>query len=192
MNDLRIEILTFREADRRRWRSGNGDMLEKSRASPFLKRVLAKKHLVRPTRFFGEAFVASHMSHDEGYYCPFKWLTSRAWADSSDLEGQDSAEFKRALARHFPRLGDLQTKAAAFAKALGGPKPVAPDLWLVVNGEHHFVEVKLPKDELASHQFAGLALLAKCLPSEKPVAVILVNLDSSADQFDDYAKQLTA
>ena len=89
MSDLRIEILTFREADRQRWRSGNDDMLEKSRASPFLKRVLAKKHLVRPTRFFGEAFVASHMSHDEGYYCPFKWLTSRAWADPSDLQATD-------------------------------------------------------------------------------------------------------
>jgi hypothetical protein len=192
MGELRIQTLTFREADRKQWRSGNSDMLEKSSASPFLKRVLTKKHRVRPKRFFGEAFVASHMSHEEGYYCPFKWLTSSTWAGSDDLEAKDSAEFKRALARHFPKLGELQTKAAGFAKVLGGPKPVAPDLWLVVNGEHHFVEVKLAKDGLAPHQVAGLALLATCLPSERPVSVTLVNLDSSSDQFADYVKLLTA
>ncbi len=67
--DLRFETLTFSEADRQRWRNGHDDMLENSSASQFLKRVLAKKHRVRPKRFFGEAFVASHMSHDEGYYC---------------------------------------------------------------------------------------------------------------------------
>lgn len=192
MSELRIETLTFREADRQRWRSGNADMLEKSSASAFLKRVLGKKHRVRPTRFFGEAFVVSQMSHEEGYYCPFKWLTSSNWTGSYDFEAKDSSEFKRALARHFPRLLELQTRAAAFAKVLGGPKPVAPDLWLVVNGEHRFVEVKLAKDGLAPHQVAGLALLATCLPSAKPVSVMLVNLDSSADQFADYVKQLTA
>ena len=192
MSELRIETLTFSEAERQRWRTGKGDMLENSSASPFLKRVLAKKHRVRPTRFFGEAFVASRMSHAEGYYCPFKWLTSSTWANADALEAKDSAEFKRALARHFPKLGELQAKAAAFAKVLGGSKPVAPDLWLVVNGEHRFVEVKLPKDAVAPQQLAGLALLAKCLPSQKPVSVILVNLDNSADQFDEFANQLTA
>jgi hypothetical protein len=192
MRQLRIETFTFREFDRRRWRSGDADMLEMSSASASLKRVLGKKHRVRPKRFFGEAFVASHMSHEEGYYCPFKWLTSGTWADSTDLEAKDSAEFKRALAKHFPRLSELQAKAVAFSKVLGGRKPTAPDLWLIVNGEHRFVEIKLAKDEVAPHQFAGLALLAKCLPSENPVSVMLVNLDSSVDQFDEYAKQLTA
>ena len=192
MSQLRVETFTFKEFERQRWRSGDASMLEKSSASPFLKRVLGQKHRVRPKRFFGEAFVASHMSHDEGYYCSFKWLTSRGWADASDLEATDSAEFKQALAKHFPRLGELQARAAALSKVLGGRKPVAPDLWLIVNGEHRFVEVKLAKDDLAPQQFAGLALLANCLPSANPVSVMLVNLDSSADQFEEYVNQLTA
>jgi hypothetical protein len=103
------------------------------------------------------------------------------------LAPRDSAEFKRALATHFPRLGELQARAIQLARTLGGRKPVVPDLWLVVNGEHRFIEVKLAKDEVAPHQFAGLALLAKCLLSEKPVSVTLVNLDSSTDQFNEYA-----
>ena len=67
---------------------------------------------------------------------------------------------------------------------------MAPDLWLVINGEHRFIEVKLPKDELAPRQFAGLALLANCLASEKAVSVMLVNLDSNADQFAHFENQL--
>ena len=192
MSDLRIETVTYKEADRQRWRSGNDEMFQKSSASPFLKRVLGEKHRVRPKRFFGEAFVAAHMRHEESYYCSFKWLTASAWADSSDLAARESAEFKRALATHFPRLGELQARAMQFARTLGGRKPVAPDLWLVVNGEHRFIEVKLAKDEVAPHQFAGLALLAKCLPSEQPVSVTVVNLDSGADQFNEYANRLTA
>jgi hypothetical protein len=192
MSGLRVETLTFTEAERQRWREGHDDMLLDSSASPFLKRVLTKKHAVRPNRFFGEAFVASHIPHDEGYYSPFKWLTSSSWANSNELGATDSAEFKKALARHFPKLSQFQAKAAAVAKALGRAKPVAPDLWLVVNGEHQFIEVKLAKDELAEHQFAGLALIARYLPSEAPVSVILMNLDNTADQFAKYAKQFTA
>ena len=191
MSELRIETMMFKEADRQHWRRGSNDMLLKSHASAFLKRVLAKKHRVRPKRFFGEAFVAAHMDHDEGYYCPFKWLTSSTWTGPDGFGARDAAEFKRALAKHFPKLGQLQTAAKTLAEVIGG-KPVAPDLWLVTNGEHRFIEVKLPKDELAPRQFAGLALLANCLPSEKPVSVILVNLDSNADQFAHFANQLTA
>ena len=192
MSQLRVETLSFREVHRRRWRSGNSEMLASSSASSFLKRVIGKKHEVRPKRFFGEAFVAAHMSHDEGYYCPFKWLTSSTWASAADLADADAGEFKRALARHFPRLPELQARALAFSRVLGGRKPTAPDLWLVANGEHRFVEVKLAKDDIAPHQLAGLALLATCLPSDKPVSVVLVNLDSNMEQFDEYMNQLTA
>lgn len=186
MFELRIEMLTFREADRQRWRNGQDDMLQNSSASAFLKRVIGKKHRIRPNRFFGEALVASRIKHDEGYYSSFKWLTSSAWSNSADLEAEDAAEFRRALAKHFPRLGELQAKARALFEAVGGRRPTAPDLWLVVNGEHRFVEVKLANDDLASHQYAGLALIAKCLPSEKPISVVLANLDCTADQFAHY------
>ena len=80
----------------------------------------------------------------------------------------------------------------AFAELLGGPKPSAPDLWLVLNDEHRFIEIKLPEDELAPHQYAGLALIAKFLPSERPVSVSVVNLDNSADRFSEYLNRLTA
>ncbi len=120
-----------------------------------LKRVLLRKHKVRANRFFGEAFVASHLSHDEGYYSSFQWITSGAWADADGVSDDDAGEFRRALATHFPRLGELQAKAAALAKTLDGVKPAAPDLWLISNNEHHFIEVKLTGDELAPHQYAG-------------------------------------
>lgn len=113
------------------------------------------------------------MSHTEGYYSSFKWLTSGIWTDGDDFDAEDSAEFKRALALHFPRLGELQAKAAEF-------------------DEHRFIEVKLPSDEVAPHQYAGLALLANCLPSEKPVSVLVVNLDNSTDRYSEYTKRLTA
>lgn len=189
MSTLRVETLTFTDPERQRWRAGHDDMLLDSAASPFLKRVLTKKHAVRPKRFFGEAFVASDMPHDEGYYSPFKWLTSSSWANPDEIGSEDAVEFKKALAKHFPKLDQFQAKAAGFARAFGWAKPVAPDLWLVVNGDHQFIEVKLAKDELAEHQFAGLALIAQCLPSEAPVSVILVNLDNTADQFAKYANQ---
>ena len=63
MSGLSIETLTFKEAERDQWMRGNRKMLTMSGASPFLKQVLVEKARVRPNRFFGEAFVASHVSH---------------------------------------------------------------------------------------------------------------------------------
>ena len=83
MRGLSIETLTFREAERDQWTRGNRKMLTTSGASPFLKHVLVEKARVRPNKFFGEAFVASHVSHDKGYYCSFRWLTSATWTDGS-------------------------------------------------------------------------------------------------------------
>jgi hypothetical protein len=191
MCELRVETLTFTETEKERWYAGHDDMLLNSPASPFLKRVLTKKHARRPKKFFGEAFVASHRPHDEGYYSSFKWLTASSWASADDLAATDAAEFKRALATHFPKLAQFQARAAEFARSTGGPKPVAPDLWLVVNGEHQFVEVKLANDRVAEHQLAGLALIAKWLPSDAPLSVILVNLDNATDQFSQLANRLT-
>lgn len=47
MNGLRIETLTFRESERQQWCGGNHDMLEKSAASAFLRRVLTTKAIER-------------------------------------------------------------------------------------------------------------------------------------------------
>ena len=190
MSGMKMETLKFREAERDQWKSGNRKMLETSGASPFLKRILAEKACVRPNRYFGEAFVASHVSHDEGYYCSFKWLTSAAWTDSSVPRSRNFAEFKRALGTHFPRLAELQAWARTLSETLGGQKPVAPDLWLIANGEHRFIEVKLPGDFLRTPQYAGLALLAAHLPSSMPISVSVLTLDSSEDQFSKIARIL--
>ena len=167
-------------------------MLARSHASAFIKRVLTKKHSVRPARFFGEAFVATQIEHDEGYYCPFKWLTSASWSGEKALNNRDAREFKEALARHFPRLAEFQARANKARKQIGGEKPVGPDLWLVNADRHQFIEVKLPKDGLAERQLAGLALLATCLPSDRPIEVLSVALDRTAEQFAEYVKAFTA
>jgi hypothetical protein len=167
-------------------------MLTRSSASPFLKRVLARKHSVRPTRFFGEAFVATQFTHEEGFYCPFKWLTSASWSGESSLNDRDAREFKAALAKYFPRLAELQARANRAREQLGGEKPVGPDLWLVTAERHQFIEVKLPKDGLAERQVAGLALLATGLPSDRPIEVVSVSLDRTSEQFEAYVKAFMA
>ena len=185
------QIWTFPESERERWYGGSSSLLEQSTASAFIRRVLAQKHTVRPRRFFGEAFVASRLEHKEGYYCPFKWLTSSRWSRDRELADRDAREFREALARHFPGLGDFQQTATAAAQLLGCPKPVGPDLWLVTESHHLFIEVKLPKDSAAPHQIAGLALLATRLPSSMPIKVLVISLDNTKALFDEYVKQIT-
>ena len=188
---IEIQAWPFSESERERWYGGSSRLLDKSAASPFIRRVLRQKHAVRPRRFFGEALVASTLEHEEGYYCPFKWLTASQWSGKRELTGRDAKEFRGALARHFPRLGDLQRTAAGAAQLLGCPKPVGPDLWLVTKSCHLFIEVKLPKDSAARHQIAGLALLATRLPSSMPIKVLVINLDNTKALFDEYAKKIT-
>ena len=176
MGGLNIETLPFRKAERDQWTCGNHEMLTTSGASRFLKQVLVEKAGKRPNRFFGEAFVASRVSHDEGYYSSFQWLTSATWTDRSRKQSGSAAEFKQALRTHFPRLAELQALARTLSERLGGSTLVAPDLWLLVNGEHRFIEVKLPGDRLRLSQRAGLELLAEHLPSALPIAVSVVEL----------------
>ena len=86
--------------------------------------------------------------------------------------------------------GGMRTVARTLSQRLGGQKPVAPDLWLLANGEHRFIEVKLPGDCLRAPQYAGLALLAAHLPSARPIAVSVVTLESSEDQFAKFTRIL--
>ena len=181
----------FDEAERDRWYAGDESLLVGSQASASIKRVIGQKHAKRPRRFFGEALVAAKTPHSEGFYCPFKWLTSSRWADRTELPGSDAQEFREALERHFPQLAEFQQRAKRAANRLGGLKPVGPDLWLVTDREHLFVEVKLPKDAAAPHQIAGLALLATQLESSMPITVRIVNLDNSETLFEQYLQRIT-
>ena len=188
-----VESLTwpFDEIERERWCGGDERLLLRSPASAFIKRVLSRKHTVRPRRFFGEAWVAAQIPHSEGYYCPFKWLTSSRWVDGNELADRDAREFREALARHFPNLSEFQETAKAAAKRLRGVKPVGPDLWLVTARGHLFVEVKLPKDHAAPRQIAGLALLATQLKSSTPITVQIISLDNAVALFEHYVRQMT-
>ena len=191
MTNLTIETLTFDEGIREKWVQRDFAILLDSKASPSIKTVLERKARVRPNRFFGEAYVASRIAHDAGWYCPFKWLTSASWCDANCVDGDDdSSEFKTALARHFPRLREFQNRVAEFVGATGVDKPVGPDLWLIINDEHRFIEVKLAGDTLKPRQLAGLALLAKCLPSKSPISVGVVNLESSSGRFEAFVNQI--
>lgn len=189
---LHIYTLDFQESELQRWKSrepGSRDFLVGSIASSFIRDIVQTKATVRPERFFGEAYVAGVVLHEEGWYCSYHWLTSSAWTNDRENGDVFHREFKKNLNHYFPRLSELQPKARALAEQLG-QKPMPPDLWLIVNGEHRFYEVKLPGDTLGKHQAAGLALLAKSLPSERPISVSVVYLHDSWSQFKDCLRRL--
>jgi hypothetical protein len=130
-------------------------------------------------RFFGEAFVAAHIGHEAGWYGSFKWLTSLPSSRRSPF----AAEYGAALMEAFPHVAAIHSSALALRRRLEGKEPVPPDLWLCVNGEHRFIEVKLPGDPIKPTQIAGLAAIATCLANRKnKVSVWVYNLHPSSEQ----------
>jgi hypothetical protein len=157
------------------WQAGRYGMLQRSPASQFIKQILCKKaRSSQGKRFFGEAYVASTIRHDHGWYGSFKWLTSTRYIDGRNLTGF-ADEFALALRGYFAGLDRLQEKTRRLAKLLGFT-PVAPDLWLIIDGKHHFIEVKLPHDSVSQRQLAGMALIAKYLPTDRPLALWIAQL----------------
>ena len=149
-DNLRITRMRFPTAALEAWKSGNYEVLTESGASGYLKRVLVnkarKRHLQKPVGyFFGEAFVAAHVHHDKGYYGSFKWLTS----DSYMRSHEDAKEYGEALNECFPSRSVLRVAALAMRPALlevdprAKSGPVPPDLWLINEGRHRFIEVKI-------------------------------------------------
>ncbi len=175
MDILRAQPLAYPEKELLRWKEGNYEMLARLHASPFLKRILCEKlrNRKRPgRRFFGEAFVAAHVDHQAGWYGSFKWLTYWPVKESSPY----AAEYRAALKDAFPSAPDISRKSLLLARLLNGKKPVPPDLWLIVNGEHRFIEVKLPGDSIHPTQIAGLAIIATCLARDANLSVWIYNL----------------
>ena len=172
---LTVKPIPYQPKDLKAWQLGRHAILERSSASRFIKNILCGKAKNRPgTRFFGEACVASTIQHEHGWYGSFKWLTSPRYVGGTALTGF-AAEFAAALNVHFDGLERLQERAARLSDALGF-KPMPPDLWLIANGKHHFIEVKLPWDSVSDRQLAGMALLAKHLRSKKPVELSVAQL----------------
>jgi len=174
MADLKFTPIEFSENDRDAWVSGDYSLLASSRASSYLKRVLPRKaekrRLRRATdRFFGEAFVATRVLHEFGYYGSFRWLTNPFFLTTPAINTPgtltDRDELHRALWDSFgeAQLRSLHMKAGRV-EAATGEKPAPPDLWLIdQKGEHVFCEVKLPGDRVRACQLAGLAVIAASL-----------------------------
>jgi hypothetical protein len=169
MRPLHFTTLEYDPALEEHWRSGRYGWFQGSAASPFLKRVLVKKARTwraaalrkgsKPTRrFFGEAFVSSRLEHEKGWFGSFKFLTARNWAVTPH-----GVELRAALRQHVgdALIAELRSNAARIVKKTGF-KPVVPDLWFVKGTALHFVEAKLPGDDLSDEQIAGFAVFAAC------------------------------
>jgi hypothetical protein len=163
------------------WRDGP-EMLEAARVDEDFKNILSNKRKVRPgSRFFGEAFVATQVSHKKAFYGSFQWLTTSRFLMNDPFPPSPTAEFKekyrRALHDYFgSKLAKLQENANRLRERTG-VKPAAPDLWLVQRNAHRFIEVKLPRDRVRDNQLAGLAVIAVSLAGAKiPVSVELIAL----------------
>ena len=166
------------------WKMGDYSMLDSSGASEYIKSILIKKAKIRPgRRFFGEAYVAISIKMIDGWYNSFKWLTSKKWLSGIDLKPDFEKPFHEALIKHFglSNLKNLQQVSRSFFKnnsdELNKKNPVAPDLWIIdKNGNHKFIECKLPGDTIGLHQKAGLMLIKENLKNSSQITVSIANL----------------
>jgi hypothetical protein len=215
--DLKHQSVLYRPADLRAWQAGRYQVLKQSRASEFIKQILFDKARRRrearvasgkggDRRFFGEAVVAAHpaFAHRAGWYGSFKWLSAPAWcaATESSLFGYRD-QFRAALDKYVLNLRQVQSREKLLHSLLGDKHAVAPDLWLFTGREHRFIEVKLPGDRLRDSQLAGLALIASCLKSARPVSVEVVSVvadsvdgcrlsEGERERFKSFCEALTA
>jgi hypothetical protein len=174
------------------WSRKDCRMLTSSKACDYLKDILTAKVFRRGggRRFFGEAYVAANIKHRSGYYGSFKWLTNpRFSSDRPFPEGSTrifQEELRTALWKHFGRrqLEKLRERARDLENTTG-VRPVAPDLWLVDRqGNHRFIEVKLPGDRVRPSQLAGMALIKSCLCTKARLSVEVADLQPERTSAD--------
>ncbi len=70
MKSLHVQPLAFPEGKLLEWKQGNYEMLARLPGSSFLRRILDEKARNRSRlgrRFFGEAFVATSIDHEQGW-----------------------------------------------------------------------------------------------------------------------------
>lgn len=166
------------------WKRGERSgysMLLNSNASDYIKKILiAKAKNKKSRRYFGEAFIASNIAMNEGWYNSFKWLTARKWVTGSGLKNEYERSFYNALSKYID-LSALQSKVIQYYNKhkaeLNNKKPVAPDLWVIdPSGAFHFIEAKLPGDTLKPHQRAGLLLINQHLKHFLSISITIVIL----------------
>ena len=162
------------------WKKGDYSLLDRSKASPSIQKVLKLKAQKRPgRRFFGEAVVAAEVQHKAGWYSSFKWLTADCWLEENGTQSSAfRTDFASALAKHITRpvLQTMRKKADRLKRRLDGRIPAPPDLWLITGRTHRFIEVKLPRDRVSDRQLAGFAILATSLNPSMPFALAAAEL----------------
>ncbi len=189
MPTLRFVRMQYQPCDLEAWKDGDYSILRCLHASKPLQSILCAKARTRregrlgrgrsggDRRFFGEAFVAGELSKqcDAAWYGSFKWLTSPTWLAETPASDNYATQFGEALRHHFGRhLEKLQTRAEKLCGLPNCAKPMPPDLWLIADGRHRFIEVKLPGDTIRGAQLAGLALIATSLPATT-VEIVTLN-----------------
>lgn len=199
---LEHRVFRYDVAELEAWKAGRYALLERSKASEFLKRILIAKAERRRAgrgargqqgdrRFFGEAFVAAHaaFSHQAGWYGSFKWLSAATWSPRI-LEGPTgyAQDLKRALGAYVENLEEVRRQQEVLRPRLRGRYAVPPDLWLLTGETHRFIEVKLPGDRLRDTQLAGLALIATSLRADRPVSVEVIRLVDDSNRRDGWTE----
>jgi hypothetical protein len=167
--NVQMSRMYYSESLLQAWRKGDYSMLLNSNASDYIKNILTSKAKKSPgSRFFEEAFIASNIMMQDGWYNSFKWLTKEKWIKGRGLKNEFERLFYSALMQHigFKSLTSLQRKVIAYyqnnKEDLKLKMPVAPDLWVVDPSEYfRFIEAKLPWDSPKPHQHAGLILIQK-------------------------------
>lgn len=166
------------------WRQKDCRILITSDACDYIKAILTSKVYQRSggRRFFGEAYVATQIKHQEGFYGSFKWLTNTRFSQDRPFPNGPMKKFKEelrgALLKYFGKkqLDRLHNRAHTVAGQTGN-KPVPPDLWLIdQKGNHRFIEVKLPGDRIHPAQRVGMALIKSCLHPRARLLVEVVEL----------------
>jgi hypothetical protein len=171
----RIWCASFSETELTAWRNGDYSLVKD--CSKPLQQRLREKAKARPgRRFFGEAKVLASEPYDDAWYGSFKWLTSPKWIADQKLADGYQEGFRTALQHQFRDLPAFQQAVALAMTRIGGDRPVGPDLWLISQTHHRFIEVKLPGDRLARRQLIGLALISKFLRCDRTITVEIVNL----------------
>ncbi|HXG55630.1 MAG TPA: hypothetical protein VNJ03_09660 [Vicinamibacterales bacterium] len=182
----------YSESDLHRWVAGDYDLLGRSGISSFIREILREKAATRlegrrkrkqpgDRRFFGEAYVARRIPHQEGWYGSFKWLTSPACLSETGRVGRFAGAYGVALKHHFGNhLSGLRERARLLSDS-HGVKPMPPDLWLISGGKHRFIEAKLRGDNVRESQLAGLAVIAVSLCAAVPMSVEVVRAFSECE-----------
>jgi hypothetical protein len=186
------ESILYPHVDYLKWKNGDYSIIPSIFPNK-LKDNIVEKAKRRPLRYFGEVFVAKHLSKEmkKGWYSSYKWLTAEKWTSSTaNLSGIEKL-FRKDLLSHFGenKVMEIQKKAISFYnnnKYLS--KPVAPDLWLIdKTANSYFIEVK-KSEKIEPRQLVGLALIKKYLNSRVAVIRLFPNTKRNP-KLNDYTEE---